>query len=669
MTPPLEPTGVGRRSPFRPAFVLQVLAPVLICTGLYLATRTSVHTFDALSYILDVDRKPLRELFHPHHLAYGPLGALIRACLDLVGRDMSAEVPLQIVNSLAGAIGLGLWSVAALRAGAGRLATLAGALLIGWSYAYWYYAVEVEVYTIAALFLSAALILLVELGRRPRIDLALGLGLLQAAAVLFHQTNVLLSVPALLVFVPGMSRAIDSIDLRRRLLLIGAYAVPLLVLVGGAYLFVGVGVSGLSTWAALRAWMAGYTTTGWWGGPIGRDSWQDLGQGLSETLMQPGGAAVGLILLVLPAVRWKRLVDAPRRLVLACLAWLLVYGGFFFWWEPDNIEFWIASLPPFGLLLALAATPSGDGDRREHWPSAILLALALVMLTVNTGTILRRGDATRDLQRVIAAALAERGAAGDLFLVPDGVLELYLPFYAQRDSVYSLNQALTAAAGDWPQACAAVQARIEQTLASGQRVLIAETAIRPVPAGPDEPATPLERFQLTPAQVEACYAPFAAMLAPLPLAADLPDYAYISNPAELLQADGWDFRRGDWGWRMRQAQDLGHTDAGWRMVPTVDPSIASPPFQFDTARYAAIEVRLAATTTARDAQLFLIDGQGQADEARSLRFTLEPGPAPHTYRLDLGTMSGVWAGLRLDPVGSGSGGEVTLVWLRLVPKR
>jgi hypothetical protein len=44
---------------------------------LYLLTLTDVHTYDALSYILDVDRKPWPELFHPHHLAYGPFGALI----------------------------------------------------------------------------------------------------------------------------------------------------------------------------------------------------------------------------------------------------------------------------------------------------------------------------------------------------------------------------------------------------------------------------------------------------------------------------------------------------------------------------------------------------------------------------------------------------------------
>jgi hypothetical protein len=56
--------------------VLASLGLFLIVLLRYLTSLTQVHTFDALSYVLDVDRKPLRELFHPHHVAYGPLGAL-----------------------------------------------------------------------------------------------------------------------------------------------------------------------------------------------------------------------------------------------------------------------------------------------------------------------------------------------------------------------------------------------------------------------------------------------------------------------------------------------------------------------------------------------------------------------------------------------------------------
>ncbi|MEI7772944.1 MAG: hypothetical protein WCI67_23340, partial [Chloroflexales bacterium] len=96
----------------------------------------------------------------------------------------------------------------------------------------------------------------------------------------------------------------------------------------------------------------------------------------------------------------------------------------------------------------------------------------------------------------------------------------------------------------------------------------------------------------------------------------------------------------------------------------------SPPLEIDAARYGAIELRLAASTAARDAQIFFLAAGGQAGEGRSLRFRLQPGPAMHTYRLDLRGAPG-WggrvSGLRLDPVGAGDGGTVTVEAVRLLP--
>ncbi|MEI7768883.1 MAG: glycosyltransferase family 39 protein, partial [Chloroflexales bacterium] len=175
--------------------MLFYLLPFAFCLLTYLLTLTQVHTFDALSYILDVDRKPWPELFHPHHLAYGPLGALIRAAARALGWRGSAATLIQSANALAGAAGVTIFAGAVRRAtGRADLATL-GALLLGSSYAFWYYAVEVEVYTIACLFLIIALALIVALLRRPSPALAATLGLAQGLAVLFHQTNVLLGVP------------------------------------------------------------------------------------------------------------------------------------------------------------------------------------------------------------------------------------------------------------------------------------------------------------------------------------------------------------------------------------------------------------------------------------------------------------------------------------------
>ncbi|MCX7790762.1 MAG: DUF2723 domain-containing protein [Chloroflexaceae bacterium] len=646
-----------------------LLIPALLFAALYLLTLTGVHTFDALSYILDVDRKPWRELFHPHHLAYGPLGAGIRLAASSLGWEGSAERLLQAANALAGGLGAGLFAALLARLTGRWQAAALGALLLGASYAYWYYAVEVEVYTIAALFLIAALWLMLELARRPAPLLALGLGAIQGLAVLFHQTNVLLSLPALVALGMGL-RAAPATDARPQTgpaLL--AYAAPLALLVGGAYLWVGLGVSGFRSWEALFRWAAGYTTTGYWGGAVDGARLALLGRGLARTIAHPGGALIGLALLATLLLNARRLARAPRGALAISLTWLAVYGAFFIWWEPENIEFWIASLPPFYLLVVLAAfLPVSDQPLPRFWP-ALLLACGLALLPLNGIAIARRGDATRDLQRVTAAALAARSAPGDLLIVPDGVLELYLPFYVERPQAISLNQAMTAT-GAWPDACAWLHARIDTALGAGYAVLIAADAIWPLPSPPGEPPTPAERLGLNPETVAECYAPLQPGLAPLDLGPGLPAYYRLPAAQELAEGPGWDFTRGRWGWRVTGATPASSLQPGWALRPERDPALISPPLHLEPARFAALEVRLAADTAARDAQLFFLDRNGRADEARSLRWTLEPGPAAHTYRLDLRGApgwEGVITGLRLDPVSAGDGGTVVVEWLRLAP--
>src|SRR5215212_2687034 len=127
-------TKLGRRS-FAP------LGLFFLLLAIYLATLTQVHTFDALSYVTSVERKPWTEVFHPHHLAYGPLGVLALAFGRALGYDGGAALPMQVVNATAGALGVTLFFSIARRATGRADVALAGALLLGGSYAYWYYAV------------------------------------------------------------------------------------------------------------------------------------------------------------------------------------------------------------------------------------------------------------------------------------------------------------------------------------------------------------------------------------------------------------------------------------------------------------------------------------------------------------------------------------------------
>src|SRR5215207_1178915 len=176
----------------------------LLTFAIYLTTLTQVHTFDALSYVTSVERKPWTEVFHPHHLAYGPLGVLALHAGRALGYTGGAALPMQVVNALAGALGVALFYMIVRRVTQRADLALISALLLGGGYAYWYYAVEIEVYTVATLFLIICLSILTRPGWwRSRRSLLL-LGLAQAGAVLFHQTNVLLCGPICVMFVASL---------------------------------------------------------------------------------------------------------------------------------------------------------------------------------------------------------------------------------------------------------------------------------------------------------------------------------------------------------------------------------------------------------------------------------------------------------------------------------
>jgi len=150
----------------------------------------------------------------------------------------------------------------------------------------------------------------------------------------------------------------------------------------------------------------------------------------------------------------------------------------------------------------------------------------------------------------------------------------------------------------------------------------------------------------------------------------VPAYWRLAMGQERAEGRGWRFDSFSEGWQAANVQQELFAQ-GWHFVPGSDPALTSPLLEIDAAGFAAIEIRMANGTAAQDAQLFFAGPDGTIGEARSVRWTLRPGTAAVTYRLELAELPG-WQGritrLRLDPVGVGDGGQMRVEWVRLVPK-
>lgn len=630
------------------------LALAALMLALYLHTRSQVHTFDALSYIRDVDGRG-GFFFHPHHLLYSPTGWLFYRIWQALGYTGNAELPLQTLNSIVGAgLGLGLYRLVWQLTGRWWAALLAAGVL-WFNYGFWYYAVEVEVYHLALLWLLGALALLIELATRPQPRTAPLLGLLLGLAALYHQTNALLApvvgVAALLS--PGAWRARLG-----RLVLAGMVAAGVVVL---GYGLVAVVVNGYRSPAQVRDWMFFFVETGWWGRPT-RDRLTDLGHGLGMTLTPQGALPFWIALLIptllgLPAAlrRW------PRVVALA-LVWLAVYGSFFGWWEADNVEFWIATLLPLWLLLGLAAAGLAASLARARWGRRALtgmlpLACCLLPLALarhNYPLIVKRGDANQDLQRQIAADVRAITTPADLIVLLGGIQELYLPYYEDRQHVVTVNSALIESGGDVPAALARLYARLEAALHAGLAVVIDGAAL----ALPPELAT---RYPVAQADLDRLWAPLRAVLMPAVERNGTVHFWRLPSATELAQGGGWHWQQFAWGWQAINVTAQGF-EAGWCFDPQVDPALIGPRLALATERVRVLEITLRTNAQGQTAQFFWAGPDDRFSEARSVSWPLIGDGRAHVYRIALADVPG-WQGtitrLRLDPLAVGDGTAAT----------
>jgi hypothetical protein len=233
--------------------------------------------------------------------------------------------------------------------------------------------------------------------------------------------------------------------------------------------------------------------------------------GLSSTLTL--GVAGGLTLR-LP--RWRLLWRRHRTLFLLIAAWIALYTGFFFFWEPDNVEFWIPQSVCAWLLFAMIwSTAPSDAEpvaqagaaldplARPGWPRlnvSVMSALAALLLMLNfAGSIQFTRERDNDYYYARVSALIELARPGDLVITGrEWIIGGYLERYT-RARVLCLTDVY---AKDSRQYLDRVRDAIERTRSAGGRVFVSEEAVHL------EPET-IETFGEGIRVTEALWSPFA----------------------------------------------------------------------------------------------------------------------------------------------------------------
>lgn len=633
------------------------LAGLLGCIALgslYIYTRTEVHTFDALSYTWGVEDKPFGLLFHPHHLLYGPLGWLAYQASLALGYTGRADLPVQVVNALAGAAGIFfLWRFGASFTGR-PFAALGASLAAGLSYAYWVYASEVEVYTLSTAFLILALWALVALEAAPGMVLASMVGLAHAGAILFHQTNLLfgLALVSFLIYTPAL----------RRWHIVLPYALAVVLPVAAAYGYVAY-ASQFPDWASFYGWLTDYARTGQWGGFLSLAHLPALRAGLLTSVSTDIRLATGFFGLIVAgggAGVYQALRNPERRpwVVLASV-WFIAYLLFFWWWEPWNIEFWIALLPLWSLWILLAWPPLRPApvrninlvEQTRRVARLIYLSLpyiaAALLFQAHFAPIKDMGDAGNDYYRQVTDALAQVVQPDELVVTRGNVLDLYIPFYAGHPHVLSLRQMEQQHGGDRAVIMDALVSRLDWAILTGQPFLIDQFLL-------DEAREPVRNpFGLEPDEIKRLREGY--VLEPLAFRGEQPLF-YGTPRYDDVGRTSWHFAQSLQGWSSWGVEAPRFEDSGWCFSGGVDPQLNGPPITLDAADWPMLALDLTIDVASTQAQVFWRSPDGEYSLDNSREETLHQGRG--VYKVLLADSPG-WRGsiaqIRVDPIPGNDG--------------
>ena len=484
--------------------------------NLILLVRVQNESDDSVWYLWYIERGHATELFNPYHLVASWIGWAGYNGVRLLGYDGGPLIPVQVINALFGALGIAaLWLLIRF-ATKTRLPAVAAAGMLAVSYGYWAYSLGPDIYPFATAALIGALAGAYYATMNPRAGTYFVFGLLGAVAVLGHNSNALF-----VLTVGGASLLLIAREagLRRAVELGLCYSAGVLLVVVPLY---GAAIATVqaSTPAEAYDWMTLYAQSGEWGNisassvpkaivGAGRAligghflfsldavrEWaedtsggkslreevylvRDFPRAASYLLIVPIIAIAGA-LIVLGAnwiARGRALEHGPRTLAVLCVGWLVPVVVFAFWWEPINLEFWMAAWVPLIILLALPlAASTGDRDRRID-VTVVGVLLASLFVVNFYGSILPQLSQENDYWRERIAWYEQNATEDDLILSNNHLESYYLRYFTDAE-VFQVDGAWLDTNGDSARAMVLVNRAVDDW--DGSRVLISDEVFFP----------------------------------------------------------------------------------------------------------------------------------------------------------------------------------------------
>jgi hypothetical protein len=451
--------------------------------------------WDSLNYGYSTEVNGIKAIWGNH-----PLGHVLLSIVFFLSKQLGyagrALPVFQLTNGIIGALIVALFfSILAFTLEFSTLRALGFAVILGASNGFWFFAGTGDIYILSMMFsLLAWMSLIYEITSKKMLFPRLS-GIFTGLAVLSHQLNVMLIPVGVLIILltPLGKNQTPKIKIVQMTIFVATSA---LVVVSGYFL---IGYVATSSFSPLNIidWAKGYFGDPSYGRYLSPQYFSTaretatlallaLSENKAASSIRLGVLTIFVLLLPL-GLAANRSIDAHKVSVLkAAFLECLIIWPLIFWWEPQNLKFWLLTLIPWVILLALSfeavfvniqAKLPKFKIRLQRVADFVPLLMGITMLGINArfGMLNQHDDKSRESVAFNKAmeTWISHSNPGDV-LITAGDLIPNLLFWENRPNTVNLYRSLQAdnSSGDFHD----LRTIIDQALCNHHAVLLTPKA-------------------------------------------------------------------------------------------------------------------------------------------------------------------------------------------------
>ncbi|MFH1282114.1 MAG: hypothetical protein ABII27_00435 [bacterium] len=417
----------------------------------YIIFVSKFYNFDGVACAIAVEMGDLKNLFHGNHLLYGFLGFLFDRAIRLLGYDGTTLTSLQLFNITLSALSCSIFYIILYEFTRQRIISLLVSFLTAFSFGYWFWASEAQVYPLAYIPMLLITLFGIRFEITKRFNTVCFLFLMALLGHIIH----ILFLPVLFFFILEES-AYNKKTAVLKMINFGKYVFAGLFI---SYLIVIVTVIKPQSFNDFRIWLLGSAVLtpdkhfAWHGGfsasniltliktnctlflPVFYEKINilpKLRSGFSFLIYASGFIFLVLILNFFYGI--KRIWKEYRSIVLLCLVWLMPYLVLFVTWEPGTLVYSLTNIFPLWMLLMLSVISLRLKKQFKILFLIVFLGIFLLSNILNA----MQGLADKNNNRVLMEAdiIKKHTSQNSVVLVASGFYKLYLPYFADRHPFY-----------------------------------------------------------------------------------------------------------------------------------------------------------------------------------------------------------------------------------------